>query len=118
MHDWTARVSGCFGTRCGACRSPQERRQSRQIHPVRRHRTQAAPTSVAPNDKIVLGFIGVGGMGTGLINTLHKFPDVKIAAVCDVYDPTCAARSRRQAERRKPSTIFVVCWTARISTRS
>ena len=31
--------------------------------------------------------IGVGGMGTGLIRTFKKFPDVAIAAVCDVYEP-------------------------------
>ncbi len=40
-----------------------------------------------PSEKIVLGFIGVGGMGTGLIKTFKEFPDVSIAAVCDVYEP-------------------------------
>ena len=35
----------------------------------------------------MLGFIGVGGMGTGLINTFKEFPEVEIAAVCDVYEP-------------------------------
>jgi len=44
-------------------------------------------TPVAPADKIVLGFVGVGGMGTGLINEFRRFPDVEIAAVCDVYQP-------------------------------
>jgi predicted dehydrogenase len=39
-----------------------------------------------PNDSIVLGFIGVGGMGSGLLNIFKKFPDVKVAAVCDVYE--------------------------------
>ncbi len=44
-------------------------------------------TPVPPSEKIVLGFIGVGGMGSGLINTFKDFPDVEIAAVCDVYEP-------------------------------
>src|SRR5262245_40438612 len=42
---------------------------------------------VAANEKIVLGFIGTGGMGTGLINIFKNFPDVTIATVCDVYEP-------------------------------
>jgi predicted dehydrogenase len=43
--------------------------------------------SPGPNDTIVLGFIGVGGMGSGLLNILKEFSDVKVAAVCDVYEP-------------------------------
>lgn len=39
------------------------------------------------NDRVVLGFIGVGGMGTGLLNIFKEFPDVDVAAVCDVYEP-------------------------------
>jgi predicted dehydrogenase len=42
---------------------------------------------VGANDRIVLGFIGVGGMGTGLLEIFRKFPDVAVAAVCDVYEP-------------------------------
>ena len=45
------------------------------------------PTPVAPSEKLVLGFIGVGGQGSGLIDTFKQFPDVAIAAVCDVYEP-------------------------------
>jgi predicted dehydrogenase len=45
------------------------------------------PASVPPGEKIVLGFIGVGGMGSGLLNKFKEFPQVEIAAVCDVYEP-------------------------------
>ena len=45
------------------------------------------PKRVGPNDKVVLGFIGVGGMGTGLLDIFRKFPDIEVAAVCDVYEP-------------------------------
>jgi predicted dehydrogenase len=48
----------------------------------------AAPKpSESPNEAIVLGFIGVGGMGSGLLNIFKGFPDVRVAAVCDVYEP-------------------------------
>lgn len=39
------------------------------------------------NDSITLGFIGVGGMGSGLLNIFKKMPDVRVAALCDVYEP-------------------------------
>lgn len=47
----------------------------------------ATTRKVGANDKVVLGFIGVGGMGTGLLNIFKTFPDVEIGAVCDVYEP-------------------------------
>jgi predicted dehydrogenase len=57
---------------------------------VRKPRQQPQPkvkAPVPPSERIVLGFIGVGGMGTGLLNTFKEFPQVEIAAVCDVYQP-------------------------------
>ena len=42
---------------------------------------------VGPNDQIVLGFIGLGGMGSGLLDIFRKLPDVRVGAVCDVYEP-------------------------------
>ena len=49
--------------------------------------THAQEKAAGPNDSITLGFIGVGGMGTGLLNIMKGFGDVKVAAVCDVYEP-------------------------------
>ena len=40
-----------------------------------------------PNDQIVLGFVGLGGMGSGLLDIFRKMPDVRVGAVCDVYEP-------------------------------
>ena len=48
----------------------------------------------------MLGFIGVGGMGTGLLNIFKGFPDVRVAAVCDVYEPH--ARRAQSAADGKP----------------
>ena len=63
---------------------------------------EPSTAAVPPSEKIVLGFIGVGGMGTGLINTFKKFPQVEIAAVCDVYEPHL--RRARSAAGGTPET--------------
>ena len=39
------------------------------------------------NESVTLGFIGVGGMGSGLLNIFKEMPDVRVSAVCDVYEP-------------------------------
>ena len=39
---------------------------------------------IFPNDKINLGFVGVGRMGTGHLRSFLEYPDVRILAVCDV----------------------------------
>jgi predicted dehydrogenase len=41
----------------------------------------------APNDRIGVGFIGVGNRGTQLLNAFLGFPDVELVAICDVYEP-------------------------------
>jgi len=46
----------------------------------------AATRSVSPNDKLVIGLIGCGGMGAANMRSLMEFPDVQVAAVCDVDD--------------------------------
>jgi len=40
-----------------------------------------------PNDKIRMGFIGIGNRGTQLLRLFMKNPNVEIAALCDVYEP-------------------------------
>ena len=40
--------------------------------------------AAAANEKIVLGLIGPGGMGTSLLKSLAVQPDVELAYVCDV----------------------------------
>ncbi len=39
---------------------------------------------VTPSDKIVMGFIGVGGMGSEHLRAFTAQPDVRVAAICDV----------------------------------
>lgn len=38
----------------------------------------------SPNDSLVIGLIGCGGMGASNMRSLMRFDDVKVAAVCDV----------------------------------
>src|SRR5260370_1367684 len=64
------------------------------------------PKPVGANDKVVLGFIGVGGMGTGLLNIVRKFPDVEVAAVCDVYEPHRLRAREIAGERTKEVKDF------------
>jgi predicted dehydrogenase len=93
MNDWTRRELLAAGALAVAQAQPPARgsglgepsRAGRQE--PKQQPKQTEKSAVPPSEKIVLGFIGVGGMGTGLINTFKEFPQVEIAAVCDVYDP-------------------------------
>jgi predicted dehydrogenase len=39
------------------------------------------------NDRIRVGFIGIGNRGTQLLQIFMDQPDVEIAALCDIYEP-------------------------------
>ena len=58
------------------------------------------PKKAGANESITLGFIGVGGMGSGLLDIFKKMPDVRVAAVCDVYDKH--VQNARSAADGKP----------------
>mgnify|MGYP000882389215 CR=1 FL=1 len=42
--------------------------------------------SVPPSDRIVMGMIGVGGMGSGHVRALLTHDDVRVVAICDVRE--------------------------------
>lgn len=42
------------------------------------------PKGVMQNDKIVLGLIGCGGMGSANMRSLWGHPEIEVAAICDV----------------------------------
>ena len=102
MNDWTRRGFLAAGALAAASRSGREANgnDARQVGNGKQVQPKAAsvdkPKAAPPSEKIVLGFIGVGGMGTGLLNTFKGFPDVAIAAVCDVHEPH---RDRARSER-------------------
>ena len=52
--------------------------------------TVLGPRTIAadkPLGTVRLGVIGVGGRGTGLLETAFLFPGVDVRAVCDVVAP-------------------------------
>jgi predicted dehydrogenase len=50
--------------------------------------------AVAPSERITVGCIGVGNMGTGDMGMMLGLPDVQVVAVCDPY------KSKREAARK------------------
>jgi predicted dehydrogenase len=54
------------------------------------------------NERVNLGWVGVGGRGTGLLKTMVEHSkDARIAAVCDLK-PVRVIAGQREAERDKP----------------
>jgi len=45
---------------------------------------------VGANDKIRMGFIGIGNRGSQLLNLFMANPEVQVAGLCDVYEPYAA----------------------------
>ena len=52
---------------------------------------------IAPDEKMRIGCIGIGGQGGGVTAELAKFADVEIAALCDV-DPAYALKNSKKYE--------------------
>ena len=46
-----------------------------------------SPSKLGANDKIRMGFIGIGNRGSQLLELFMQNKDVEIAALCDVYQP-------------------------------
>ena len=45
----------------------------------------------SPNSRVVVGLIGAGGRGRNIMGIHRQDPDVKIGAVCDIYEPNLEA---------------------------
>src|SRR5258706_6193684 len=68
---------------------------------------QSAPNStVSPNDKVKIGFIGTGRMGQSNLTTFMKHPEVEVAAVCDVYGPNLDAAAKIAGGKAKALKDF------------
>ncbi len=69
----------------------------------------AAGVAVAPqaaraagaNDKIRMGFIGVGNRGSQLLHLFMREPDVEVVALCDAYEPFLSRDYSQVAQRYK-----------------
>ena len=51
------------------------------------------------NEKIRMGFIGLGNRGTLLLNWFMENADVEVVALCDVYEPYTLRDRSKVAER-------------------
>ncbi|MBK9391931.1 MAG: Gfo/Idh/MocA family oxidoreductase [Bacteroidetes bacterium] len=56
------------------------------------------------NDKIRMGFIGVGNRGSQLLKLFMDQPDQEVAALCDIYDPYLQ-RDRSKVDERYLSVM-------------
>jgi len=64
-----------------------------------------SPASViGANDKIRMGFIGIGNRGSQLLNLFMQNADCEIAALCDIYEPY-TARDRSKVHPRYLETM-------------
>jgi predicted dehydrogenase len=59
----------------------------------------APSRAVGANERIRLGFIGVGNRGSQLLDAFLKHSDKEVVAFCDVYEPYLA-RANEKLERR------------------
>lgn len=59
---------------------------------------------IGANEKIRVGFIGVGNRGSQLLSLFMQHPDCEVAALCDVYEPYIS-RNRGQVDPRYLETI-------------
>lgn len=47
----------------------------------------AGQTVLGANDRIRMGFIGVGNRGTKLLKSFMSYPETEVAGICDAYEP-------------------------------
>jgi predicted dehydrogenase len=66
----------------------------------------SSASTVSPNDRVSVGFIGMGRMGQSNLKTFLKHPEVEVAAVCDVYGPNLAAAGRIAGAQAKALKDF------------
>ncbi|MBI4557959.1 MAG: Gfo/Idh/MocA family oxidoreductase [Candidatus Hydrogenedentes bacterium] len=66
----------------------------------------ARPGKASPNEKIVIGFIGVAGRGGGHVTSFMGYPDVEVGAICDVYDKHLQAAAARVGGKAKTYKDF------------
>jgi predicted dehydrogenase len=59
---------------------------------------------IGANDKIRMGFIGIGNRGSQLLNLFMQHPDCEIAALCDIYEPY-TLRDRSKVDHRYLQTM-------------
>lgn len=88
-------VAGCSQTTLGPAGAPEGR-------------VAAAPLPLGPDEPIKTAFIGIGGRGSGLLNSYLKQPGQQVVAVCDVNKENLdrAAAAVEKAGGKAPQTYL------------
>jgi len=68
--------------------------------------SSAQTKPVSPNEKITIAFIGISGRGSSLMSGFMSYPDVQVAACCDVYEPHLKAAIARTDGRAEGYSDF------------
>jgi predicted dehydrogenase len=58
------------------------------------------------NERVRMGFIGVGNRGSQLLDAFDKLNDIQVAAVCDIYKPYLDRTDKRYAGKAATFTDF------------
>ncbi len=66
----------------------------------------ATAQAASANDKVRLGFIGVGNRGSQLLDAFLEQPDMEVAAICDIYQPYVDRAKKRLGDGVTPYTDF------------
>ena len=66
---------------------------------VKPRKVLASPPPPAPGQSLRVGFIGVGGRGSGLLSQVLSIDGVEVAAICDIT-PRNLARGQRMVEQK------------------
>lgn len=86
-----------FGAGLGGCASG-----GRRLGPVRR-----VPLVAPKLDRVRIGFVGVGGMGTHHVSTLLRIEGVEIRAICDIREAHAQRAAKLvQAAGQPPPTLY------------
>ena len=62
--------------------------------------TSRSARAAEPSQRVVVGLVGAGGMGSGHLGLLAQRPDVQVAYVCDVDRNRLAAAARGSSPPR------------------
>ena len=77
----------------------------------------AAPGQPGANDRIQVGLIGAGAMGTANVKQCAKYPDVAVTAICDAWKRKRDALAASFESKPRRTTTTASCSSSRMSTR-
>ncbi|MEJ7615805.1 MAG: hypothetical protein WKF30_02255 [Pyrinomonadaceae bacterium] len=79
--------------------------------------SRSVPQCLGANERIRVGFVGIGLIGKRHLLDFMAEPDVEVAAVCEVYEPRLAEGiATAGAAAPRALKIFAGCLSAKTST--